>query len=425
MLRNLIPAAFLCTAAAAEVHVLPAATGSGDGSSWANALAADSARLDQAIAALAPGDSLRLGSGEYRNLALTVANAGGEGRPIAIVGVDTGAGLPLLIGTWQASDPAKGPTLFSLKPGTRHLLIADLQVRNYQELVGIRAGGVRDCRFRNLQAREVRSGFELSGGTDAAKEESWNERLVIERCSFTNYTKRGVRFRRGNRACQVLDCVADAGGKAFATELWQTGFSLEGDRNAGKEGRAPLPDHDIRFERCIARNNHHDNGDKYWNADGFTAESGNYGVSYLDCEATGNTDGGWDDKSPGVRLVRCRSSGNKRNYRFWSPVDRPAVLEECQSGPAVKAGGSGDAAGVWIKGGLQAVRCTFAAQPKVLSVDGPAARAVFSACTFTAGERPGRLWDAGAAAQVTEEGCTRQGELQVAAGEAAPPPAAE
>lgn len=50
-------------------------------------------------AALAPGDSLRLGSGEYRNLAMTVAIAGTAEKPIAIVGSDTGGGPPVLVGT--------------------------------------------------------------------------------------------------------------------------------------------------------------------------------------------------------------------------------------------------------------------------------------------------------------------------------------
>jgi hypothetical protein len=409
-------------AADGDLHVLPQAAGSGDGSSWANAQAAQGDNLSAAIATLPPGATLRLGSGTYPGLSLSIQAAGTPGNPVTILGEDTGSGLPALVGSWKRSDPSHGPVAVSLKPGCHDLVIAKLAIRNYQEGVSIKAGGVREVRFADLTMTEMRSGFEFTGGTGAAdKPESWNEKLVVERCSVVNYTKRGIRFRRGNRDIQVLDCLADGGGKDWAVELWQTSFGMEGDRNAAKENRERLPDHDIRFERCIAKGNYHDKGDGYWNADGFCAEASNYGMVYIDCTASENTDGGWDDKSPGIKLVRCNSFDNKRNYRFWS--SETVQMKECISGPAHKRGGNGDAASIWTKGRIEALHCTFSAQPKVLSVDGPDAHVTFTGCTFVAGPNGGSMWAKEYASQVVEKDCIRKGELSTPSEPAAAPAA--
>lgn len=416
-------AAGLC-GADGDLHVLPQATGTGDGSSWANAQAAKGDVLSAAIAKLPPGATLRLGSGTYPGLSLSIQAAGAPGKPITIQGEDTGGGLPALVGTWKLADPARGPIALSLKPGTHDLVIAKLVIRNYQEGVSIKAGGVREVRFADLQMTEMRSGFEFAGATDpVARPESWNEKLVVERCSIVNYTKRGIRFRRGNRDVQILDTLADGGGKAWAVEPWQTSFSMEGDRNAAKENRERLPDHNLRFERCVAKGNYHDKGDGYWNADGFSAENGNYGLVYIDCTASENTDGGWDDKSPNAKLIRCNAFDNKRNYRFWSK--ETVVLEECISGPARKRGGNGDAASIWTKGKVEALRCTFSAQPKVLSADGPDALVTFTGCTFVAGPNGGSLWAKEYASQVVETDCVRKGELATPSEPAAAPAPAE
>lgn len=411
--------AAIALAADGDLHLLPQAAGSGDGSSWAHAQAASGPGIAAALAKLPPGAAVRLGSGTYAGLSVAVQAAGASGKPVAIRGEDTGGGLPLLTGSWRREDPAHGPIAISLRPGTSHVEITGLRLSGYQEGVSIRDGGVSDVRFADLRMESMRSGFELAGGTDAAKPESWNEGLLIERCHIVNYTKRGIRFRRGNRSIQVRDCLADGGGKAWAVEPWQTGFALEGDRNAAKEQRTALPDHDITFERCTAMGNYNDRGDGYWNADGFSAEGGNSGLVYIDCRASDNTDGGWDDKSAAPKLVRCTAERNKRNYRFWNRT-HPPVMQDCRSGEAVKLGGSGDAAAIWLKGGLLATGCTFLAQPKVLSLDGAEAGAAFVRCTFVAGAAGGVLWSAAQTAQVREEDCVRQGALVLAgAGEAA------
>lgn len=402
-------------AADGDRYLLPTAAGSGDGSAWSDATAATPASVATALATLQPGGILHLGSGTYPGLSIDVHVAGEPGRPVTIQGEDTGGGLPLLVGDWDHAKPAGGALAITVRPGVHDVVIAGLRLRRWQEGVSIRDGGVHDVRFADLDMQEMRSGFELAGGTDATKPAAWNERLVIERCRVVKYTKRGIRFRRGNRQVTVSDCLADAGGKDYAAEAFPMSFAIEGDRNAGKEGREALSDHDIRFERCEARGNWNDAGPgKYWNADGFCAEHSPTGLVYIDCRSSGNTDGGWDDKSAAPHLIRCTSSGNKRNFRMWN-LAAPAVFEDCTGGPAILYGGSGDAADLWVKGAITATGCHFAGDPKVLSLGSGEAHATFTDCTFTAGPHGGSLWSAADAAQVSESGCTRVGGLAVPA----------
>jgi hypothetical protein len=78
--------------------------------------------------------------------------------------------------------------------------------------------------------------------------------------------------------------------------------------------------------RRVTATNCHDtrnsNPDKFWNADGFASERGNYAIYREDCTSSGNTDAGYDDKAADVVNVNCTASGNKVNFKFWGPSTR-------------------------------------------------------------------------------------------------------
>lgn len=343
----------ICTSCpAATVHVLPEATGTGDGSSWEHAQGA-TALAELLGGGLAAGDTLRLGSGAYAGTPYAVRLVGTAEQPIVIEGIDTGEGLPTITSTWTREQPASGAHGLVFEPGCAQVVVRHLRFRDCHHAIYARAGGLAHLTWEDLEIARVRSGFHLIGW---APDQERSHDLAIRRCRMIGYTKRGVRLEGGNQRVVVEDCVADSGGGEWAVEPFPMSYHVIGDRKAKEQGREPLHEDDIAFIRCEGRNNHHYAGEKYWNADGFAAEGGCTRIRYIDCVASGNTDGGWDDKSVSPVLIRCRAFANKRNFRFWTSVGQ-AVLIDCISQDSHKAGGSGAACGLWYCGSVLLLRC--------------------------------------------------------------------
>jgi hypothetical protein len=381
---------------AADRYLLPVAAGTGDGSSWANAAAVDD--LEARWAALAPGDTLHLGSGTYAAKRTAIASGGEPGKPKTLVGHDTGGGLPVIAGTWTREKPAKGDDLFSFAKGVGHCVIRDLVIRAVRNAVVVPEGPVHDIAWSGLRISSVRSGFHLVGGGTPGQPDSGSTRLRIENCRMEGYTKRGLRLVGGNHQVQVVDCLADGGGKEWSVEPFPIGFMVQGDGDNSKEAGHGTPDHDITFERCEARNHYHDNGKGYWNADGFCAESRTFNLRYLACRASGNTDGGWDDKSRNPFLERCVATGNKRNFRFWTKEDG-AMLKDCEASQAVKPGGSGGACGLWTRGMVTAIGCRFIGNPTAVTLEDGEGKVVLEGCTVEPAPG-GQSWNAEHAAKI-------------------------
>jgi hypothetical protein len=359
-----LPMVLSTAAFAADAHfILPAAVGSGDGSSWENAAAATAlpTLLD---GGLTPGAVLHIGSGTYSNLPLTVKLAGTAEAPITITGEDTGGGIPLVQGTWKKEKPTEGAHGFVIAPGTEHVNFEKMAMNAVYRAFYTPEGGLTSVSWSDIAITNVRTGFYLLG-SKGGQHRSYD--LAIRRCSIVGYTKRGVRLEMGNQHVVIEDCLADSGGREWAVEAFPMSFHVLGDMSNARREKVPAretcSEDDIVFRRCTAKNNWHVNGDKYWNADGFCGEGGNTRVRYIDCVATGNTDGGWDDKSVAPVLIRCHAENNKRNYRFWSKI-APVTFVGCTSSKAYKFGGSGDALGLWLGGPALLIDCTFSDNPK-------------------------------------------------------------
>ncbi|HEY9248983.1 MAG TPA: hypothetical protein VIO38_07620, partial [Rariglobus sp.] len=71
---------------AADYFILPAAAGTGDGSSWVNAAAPSD--WPASVAKLSAGDTLRIGSGTYDKVQLALTASGRKGAPITLLGED-------------------------------------------------------------------------------------------------------------------------------------------------------------------------------------------------------------------------------------------------------------------------------------------------------------------------------------------------
>jgi hypothetical protein len=353
------PVANVVAKPGADAYVTPAGAGRKDGSDWDNAIAAADGGLQKAWDAAGPGNSVFVAGGAYAAVSLRMVEGGaGAEKPKRLVGVDRGvAGFkrPVFTGTWTKEKPDKGPTFVSISPGASFIEIANIELRSYKGVL-VAKGPNHGLRILDVDAQECRDAFWIEGGAVASVPDSGSGGIVLDGCDVIRYTKRALRTMGGVHDMKVLNCVADAGGKDFAIEVFPVGFHILGGKSSG------VKDHHIEFVNCEARNNWHDAGpDKYWNADGYAAERNTADLTFINCRAFGNTDGGWDLKTTRPKWIDCVSIANKRNYRVWTqPAGEKAVFENCLSAYSIDYGDRGHDVGFWIQGGGEATltRCT-------------------------------------------------------------------
>lgn len=353
------PVANVVAKPGADAYVTPAGAGRQDGSDWDNALATADGGLQKAWDGAGPGNSVFVAGGAYGAVTLRMAEGGaGAEKMKRLVGVDRGvAGFkrPVFTGTWTKEAPEKGPTFVSMAPGASFIEIANFELRSYKGVL-VAKGPNHGLRILDVDAQECRDAFWIEGGAVASVPDSGSGDIVLDGCDVIRYTKRALRTMDGVHHMKVLNCVADAGGKDYAVEVFPVGFHILGGKASG------VKDHHIEFVNCEARNNWHDAGpDKYWNADGYAAERNTADLTFINCRAFGNTDGGWDLKTTRPKWVDCVAIANKRNYRVWTqPAGEKAVFENCLSAYAIDYGDRGHDVGFWIQGGGEATltRCT-------------------------------------------------------------------
>lgn len=341
---------------AANLYMSPTGSGNKTGSTWASALAYENAKsLEEAFGKLKHGDTLHLGAGEYQGGAVTLKSNGKSQKDIVTIkGQIKDGKMPTFIGTWGKHDANKGFTLFSVTHGSSWIGLENMAARNIKVFFQTSSpGNVTGIRIKNIDIQNAREGFIFVGGASSSQPEIGTHDIQVTDAKVVHYAKRGFRIRDGVYNAVFKNCLADAGGKEWATEPFHMGFSCQG--GSKKSG---VYDHDITFIDCVARNNYHENGSKYWNADGFCAERNCYNLTYIGCVSNDNTDGGWDDKSANPLLIGCVSLRNKRNLRFWGN-DPGVVLYRNASGYPIKRGGNSGATCMWTGGIAKVYKSTF------------------------------------------------------------------
>ncbi|MEM9288872.1 MAG: hypothetical protein AAGA36_11080 [Pseudomonadota bacterium] len=141
------------------------------------------------------------------------------------------------------------------------------------------------------------------------------------------------RVRYASKAGLFEDIIAEG---AARTANYCVGFALDDAAS------------DITYRRCVARDFRETEraDESYWNGDGFSDERGNKGIRYIQCVASGCSDGGFDTKSQDVSLERCVAQDNKRNFRLWNS----GALKACHSTNPKRYGGSGAPAHIALMG---------------------------------------------------------------------------
>jgi hypothetical protein len=391
---------------AADIHLTPEGAGTKDGSTWQNAKPGTKESFQAAWDALAPGDTLHVGSGAYDGLAIRAHKGGEAGKPIRLIGEDRGTGLP--VSTSNFDKRKGGATFFAAADGVSHVEISGFHLKGYKRGVFLRGKGA-DLTLTKLVIDGALEGIRCDGGAEPGKPELATHDVVVADCRFDKFVKRGLRLQGGNYHWRIERCWADAGGKDWFVEPFPICFQLSqrpGNpiyARSGDEARSPgapaagenapgddaeggdeksakddafgirgadgifAMEHDIELTDCVAENAYAEGTSKdknrYWNGDGFCGEAGAKNFRFVRCVAMHNTDGGWDLKSDHLEFVDCISIDNKDNFRLWSGAPK---LINCVSAFAFKRGGSGPTSGLWCKTSIELTHCTFIDAPIVI-----------------------------------------------------------
>jgi len=327
---------------------MPAPAGNGNGDSWENA--ASIWQLNNMIMAVGPGGAVyvRADRGPYSFTDTSRAGiiTGGQiGSPVTIMGVDQRL-APMratMVGSRTAwtlpGDPeavtnvrdwSTGRDIFALRSGADYLVFRYFDFQRAGQpfhLTGAIHRGitVSDCNAYNFQRF-----FEH----DAA---SSHVDTVLRNITGAGFSKTAIRIRGDSHNVLLEDITLNSGrqdGHNFAT-------GVECNDTA----------HDITMRRVTVTNCHdtrNSNPDKFWNADGFASERGNYAIYREDCVSSGNTDAGYDDKGADVTNANCIASGNKVNYKFWGPS---TTNINCKALDPKSRGGTGAQMQYYVYGG--------------------------------------------------------------------------
>lgn len=327
-------------------YIMPIAQGTGDGTSWQNAAAFED--IDAMVTAVGAGGTvyIRANAGDYvfGDDPARIAHGGADGNPVTIIGVDASL-VPtkaVMVGSrtrWtlpadpeqvsDGSDWAVGQIILRLEEGADDLTFRFLDFQHTGHPFHLTGPTHTNITVEDCSAHNFRRFFEHQTGTSHIG-------TVIRRVTGIGFSKTAIRIRGDSHDVLLEDVYLNSGrqdGDNFATgvELNETA-------------------HDITMVNVTAKNCHWsawNDPDRFWNADGFASERGNYNVTRINCTSSGNTDAGFDDKGENIRNINCIASDNNTNYKFWGSSH---VNENCKALDPAFRGGTIGRQQYWLAG---------------------------------------------------------------------------
>ena len=328
-------------------YIMAAPAGSGNGDSWANA--ASIWQLNDMIAAAGSGGTVYVradaGSYSFMDNMVNINNGGRIGSPVTVIGVNRGL-APMkatIVGNRTAwtlpIDPeavtnvrnwSSGGNIFVLRSSADYLTFKYFDFQRVGQPFRLTGPTHRGITVSDCNAYNFRRFFEHDSATSHVD-------TVLRNITAAGFSKTAIRIRGDSHNVLLEDVTLNSGrqdGDNFAT-------GVECNETA----------HDITMRRVTVTNchdTHHSNPDRFWNADGFASELGNYNIYREDCTSSGNTDAGYDDKGTSVTQVNCTASGNKVNYKFWGPS---TTNIDCRALNPKSRGGAGAQMQYYVYGG--------------------------------------------------------------------------
>jgi hypothetical protein len=388
-----------------NLWVLPAQTGSGDGSSPENA--APWSKIPTLIAA---GKVIGLiaDKGEWTGLSsLSLSKGGTEDNPCTIRGtgqdgkakklaLKSGREQPLLFEEpgsypggsgdtltlpreeWAQGSRGSGITVFNCNKGADWLVFSHFAAKDINAFADFKAD-VTGHTYRDIDLWNVKHGWTMEDDpASGSTVERCIQKMLWERFSADYFEEDCFRWRGLSHHLEARDfsinsrrCMGhisfgfnigtgdDARNDKVTDWKIQKGIilnvhdthynkpwckSVDAAGNPVAPGYAPLPG--------TIRNPKEWKGEvpgtDYWNGDGISVERNCNRGLIEDMEISGCTDAAIDCKAGEVTFRRVHTFDNKRNFRLYAPG---LTMEECTSESANKRGGSGGPAHVYLKGG--------------------------------------------------------------------------
>jgi hypothetical protein len=325
---------------------MPAPAGSRTGDSWANA--ASIGQLNNMIGAVGPGGIIYIradaGLYSFTDNRISLSKGGQVGAPVTVIGVDRGL-APMratIVGSRTAwtlpTDPeavtnvrnwSTGGDIFVLKSGADYLTFQYFDFQRTGQPFHLAGPTHQGITVSECTAYNFHRFFEHDAGTSHVD-------TVLRNITGTGFSKTAIRIRGDSHNVLLEDITLNSGrqdGHNFAT-------GVECNETA----------HNITMRRATATNchdTHNSDPERFWNADGFASEVGNYTIYREDCMSSGNTDAGYDDKGADVTNVNCTASGNKVNYKLWGSTTNI----NCRALNPRSRGGSGAQMQYYVYGG--------------------------------------------------------------------------
>ncbi|MEO7240633.1 MAG: calcium-binding protein, partial [Sphingomicrobium sp.] len=324
----------------ASFYVSPTGSGSGDGSSIANAVAIGD--LPALVSSAGPGATIYLiaDQGPYLVTApIVLAGGGTAGAPITITGVDS-AGNPMaaaFVGDRaDPYDPAgpSGTEVFRLMPGADNLVFSNLTFENVGNGAFRVGGDIANLTIENVTATNVERFLDdLASGSSTTATISG---LTITDVTIHGFSQDAIRIQYDSHDVLIQDVYGDSefqDGQGFAEGVHILGTA-----------------HDITIQR-VTMGNALTTEDSYWNGDGFVCEAGAYNIAFIDTLAFGNADAGYDIKSSSTTLTGAVAEGNNRNFRIWAA---DTILTDVVSLDPHHSGGTASMSSFWFGKNAQA-----------------------------------------------------------------------
>lgn len=327
---------------ASVFYATPDGAGSRDGTSWEHAIQGKD--IESFInEAMNGGDRLLLDDNGsfFDDLHISISNAGkNDHHKIVIEGVKGKDGYPLIKGKYpyfeidsgaqdggapfnqhhypgHSPDPqfrGKNSYCFFLDTNVHFITIKNLRIEQYDVALKMHADKNityprKGFTIDGLVIDSVYFGIYLADLRDA----------VIKNCTITHYIKNAMRLEMGCQHVEVINCFTDHDmGELSFPEDWAIGFNVDKGRNNKKQPYYDSLDQQyITFRNCESRNNIARDNPVFWNGDGFLVNGSHQNISFFDCLAFGNADGGWDNKGIDVYFENCIAVHNGRNFRTW------------------------------------------------------------------------------------------------------------